>query len=376
MDQQEQVVAATETTTPSEQTAVAAVTAQLAAMEKTATDGDNGQQTPSGDAIQAAAKKPAAPMTDAFPAAEIEAAGEAKQKVGPDGKPIVPGPEEKKPQVQDGDGVTLAPELVAMAKEYGLTDAEAQAFGTPAALTAALGVFDRKIAALGREQLAAGAPPPPTPPPLPTTVPSVDPRTATPAPAATPGVGYKSKLSRDTYESDLVDEIEATGTELQQVKSQLAVVLQHLGQQVGEQARRQIASEDQQFDGAISTLPEGYKEVLGVGTAAEMDRTTEQFKNRCELYQQMQAIRAGMKAMGQAPPPQKVLFERALRSLFGGQERTIARRQVSESLQRDAAGRFIQRPAGRRTDGDSSLTPVDRAVKAVAVKLAEFGATP
>jgi hypothetical protein len=151
------------------------------------------------------------------------------------------------------------------------------------------------------------------------------------------------------------------------LETKLATVLQHFGQQ-------HAASEQTEFETSIAALPAGYKEVLGEGTAAEMDRAGEQFKNRVKLYQQVQALKRGMQATGQALPAPKVLFERAVRSLYGVQEQKITRREVAKSLQHDASGRFISRPSGRRRmSDDPGLDPVAKATAAVKEKMSTFG---
>ena len=327
-------------------------------------------KTPEEEVVVTPATAPVAkPVEEAFPAGEVPA--DKKDTVftqGPDDEGGKEAGEDTpagtaKPQGGADANAGADAELQALAKEYGLTDSEAKSFGNPGALRAAVSVIDRRFAEIGRSAFAPAGGQSQQPsfgvPPQRQQVPQGE-----EPPPPSPG---KTKLSRDKYEDELVDEFEAQAAEIHQLRQMVSGILGHVGQET-------IKSQDRAFEDELGALPAEYQEVFGVGAGAEMDQTGEQFRNRCELYQQLQAMKRGMQAMGQKVPSHKVLFKRALGSLFGVQAQTIERRKIAESLKRDEAGKFIGRPAGRTATRPTGANPTERAIHAVAAKLRDYGA--
>jgi len=176
-------------------------------------------KTPEEEVVVTPATAPVAkPVEEAFPAGEVPA--DKKDTVftqGPDDEGGKEAGEDTpagtaKPQGGADANAGADAELQALAKEYGLTDSEAKSFGNPGALRAAVSVMDRRFAEVGRQSFApSGVQQPPLTMPIPRQpVPQMGQQ-----PVSWPPPSPKTKLSRDKYEDELVDEFEAQATKFE-----------------------------------------------------------------------------------------------------------------------------------------------------------------
>lgn len=174
---------------------------------------------------------------------------------------------------------------------------------------------------------------------------------------------FKNDLDPETYDEKVVKQgghMEFLTSEVRKLRDYIEV--------------QRMQAEEQQFDTAIDALPEGYRDLFGSGRGTALDRESDHFKNRVEVFKTMQALRSGYQKLGRQVGDD-VLFKQALRASFGDKEVSIAKKQISDQLKRDQAGRFIARPTGRKLspDSDKQMSPKQRAILAVRQMLSEFG---
>ena len=256
---------------------------------------------------------------------------------------------------EGGDDKALDPAIVARMNDYGFSEAEVKSFGTVEAAQAVLAGMDRRVAAM------ATAP----------TVPA--PEAALPPAVEKTVEPYKSGLDPDEYDENVIKEIETLGNQMQQQASQMQAMQAENDRLLAERQQSSQDSRISRFDESIAKLPDVYKETFGTGESGALLRSSPAYSNREQVFQYMNAIEVGLKSIGQTPPSQDELFERALGALYSDKQQAIAQQELSARI--SATSQTIARPTHR-----GSLAALDdsgseqKAVQSVKAKLAEFEA--
>ena len=223
------------------------------------------------------------------------------------------------------DTPTFSDELLARAEKAGLTKDELADFGTPDAAQKALSLFEKKSTATGTQTTETGK----------------EAQTGT----QTDKSGFekfKVELDPDVYDPEIITTINGIN---EHYSKQFEAMQGQLVQAQGALNRQQALQFEQQFDGYIDGLGDGYKDVLGEGRGAEMDKTSETFKNRVKLLDEMETIAAGCSRTGKQVPPYNELFDKALASVFKDKQKEIVRKEISSKL---GKRQIIARPSQRR----------------------------
>lgn len=253
-------------------------------------------------------------------------------------------------------------ELIARAvEEAGFTEDEARAMSA-GQLNAAMSAFDRRLAKLARKDdaadHAAGAPD------------KGKPAGGTQdAGAGKPGADdaeFELKLDADKFDPEIVDAFNGVVGHFKAQVEQLKVSVKEL---IDRNTQAEKSVQQHRFDGMIRNLGKDWAPLFGEADADPKSKTA---KNRAQVQSEMEALRAGRAQLGLPVLSESVLFERALRSVFGDKHQSLARQHVQDQL-RNRRGQFTGRPAGRRFS-DRSTSPEKAAIRAVKSKLDEFGA--
>jgi hypothetical protein len=261
-------------------------------------------------------------------------------------------PPEEKPATakQEPEAVKADPKLdalIARARDLGLSDEDIGAFENGADLERSLRVYERRLmnsVATG-QQIAPVAQPPVT-------------QSAT-AQQLQAAVEEIPDLPGDQYDEGIVQAWGAMKSMVMQLREQNGRLYQ------GIQAQQQRES-DARFDGFISKLGEEYLDLMGKGSVDELDPQSQVMQNRKEVRQAMYSLGIGLHKLGKKIPPEKVLFERALDSVFGSKTKEIERKRLASTLKKQSK-QFIGRVTHR--EGVDSRTPQQRAIAAVQAKI-------
>jgi hypothetical protein len=222
------------------------------------------------------------------------------------------------------DAPTFSDELLARAEKLGLSKEEVADFGTEEAANKALTLFEKKSTATGTQT-------------------EQKPDSDANKNAATAAFKkYEVKLDPNVFDPEIIETVnginEHYSKQFEAMEGQLNEARQSLN-------RQQALQFEQQFDGWIKELGDGYKDVLGDGRGAEMDKKSEQFGNRVKVLDEMETIAAGFVKTGKQVPPYGELFEKALASVFKDKQKEIARKEISGKL---GKRQIIARPSQRR----------------------------
>jgi hypothetical protein len=245
-------------------------------------------------------------------------------------------------------------ELVEEAKLAGLADADIAELKDAASLRATIAVIDRQAAAIGRaapQQEPGKAPEPP--------------KQAEPAPA--PVGEFKVKLNLEDYDDNARPVVEAV-TELRALYAALAKsvapALEALPAVAALDKERSIenaARESADFDDWFNARPEGWSDLFGKGSEAEVgrDKRSAAWRNRSALAKEAYAIGNGYLQQGRSVPPIRVLCEKACRQLFGDKYVELERKRMAAA----ANGKtFIAPPQTRRDEPTSGKSAAVTAI--------------
>ena len=125
------------------------------------------------------------------------------------------------------------------------------------------------------------------------------------------------------------------------------------------QMNERVADEfENRFDGFIKEKSE-LKSILGEGRGVDLDKESQHFKNRIAVLNQMGIMAAGYRAAKKSVPQESTLFEKAVRAEFGGQsDGSSERSKISKTLER--RGKLIQqRPAGGKPSSGKTNPEAD-----------------
>jgi hypothetical protein len=266
----------------------------------------------------------------------------------PEEKPVTPAKPEATPSVPRtaDSGPAFAPELLARAREHGITAHEAKEYGDPKHLERALAHFDRSLAQrqpAAPQQQAAPVEEEPSLPDLPD--PSED------GSEWDPKLLQWAKQTRETFDRQRAEN--------KQLNSKLDQVNQHL-------QRQEIERVTAQWDGFFENVPAEFKAAVGEGSIYDIDRT-EAGDTRRRVLAVALGIQDSLQKMGQRVPSFKTLAEQALRAVVT--PTTPAETKPTEKdgkvtvdengRYHDSQGRLMAKPTARRESIDSTQTNGD-----------------
>jgi hypothetical protein len=253
--------------------------------------------------------------------------------------------------------IPFSDELLIRAGELGFTAGEVSRFGSPEALQTALDASERAILQM------LGSKKEPEPEQAAETVETFE---------------FNREKLLEKFDEEYVDFLEsnerrhfesrqALRKELADLHTQLGELKQHTESSQREIQERQAEEQQSRFDAFIDGLGEEYRDLLGSGPSKKMPPTSAEFRNRVEVWERMQALRAWHMQRGHAPEADK-LYREALHAAFGDQFQTIARKQIetTSATRRKSA---IARPAGR----EGTVDPTTKAAQRIEKFWAEHG---
>lgn len=240
----------------------------------------------------------------------------------------------------------FTPDLMARAASLGVDEQQARRFQSPEQLERALDLHERALGnmALNRQQSQGGQQPArQTPQPRPQQQPPQQPES-------------DFQLKELTLDPDEHDDVVTTINEnvtgmykhFTERLQQLEGGLRSAANYIVEQDRSQKVRE---FDRMISAKADEYGEVLGTGATNTLDTQSPQYQARAEIARTMQVLRAGYQQIGQRPPSEQTLFERAARMTLGQSSNNNGApdAETRELPPRNDRGQFTAPPTKRST---------------------------
>lgn len=245
-------------------------------------------------------------------------------------------------------------ELLKTGRDYGLSDEEIREFGSVAELERAMTYYDRRLSETGRQwqeqqyqQYQAAQQPQGQQPQQPQA------QTQTQPPRKpTSDEEFEKRiaaLKEAGYDESVIELVRDEHNKTRYLEENLTKVAQHLYQQrlteqqqqayyqqQQELAQQQAAvAEQEQFLDIVDSL--GRDDLFGTDGAS----TPEQRDNATRLFQETQAMRIGMQAIGRDPGPMSPhIVQRALRSAFPDATRKTKREEVAERVQKGSRRRM------------------------------------
>jgi len=175
---------------------------------------------------------------------------------------------------------------------------------------------------------------------------------------------FKLDLDPDLYDPDICKAMQSTAKQINGIKGALSSVVSAVRSQSNQSFERE-------FESMISGLGDSFADTLGKGSINEIGTDSQFYTNRCKLIEEMTTLAAGYAQTNKPLPESKVLFNKAINSVFGDKVKANVTKDIASQLDKRAS-QFINRPVGSK--GKSTMTPTKRAATAVAEKLREFGA--
>ncbi|OHB56128.1 MAG: hypothetical protein A2Y07_01255 [Planctomycetes bacterium GWF2_50_10] len=239
--------------------------------------------------------------------------GQEKIEDGANGKPA----KKKTPDENE-----FTDELFSRGEKAGLTRDELQEFGSPQAAEKALTLLEKRGApapAAGKTQQADGGD---------ATKPAFE--------------KFKITLDPEVFDPEILETVNGMN---EHYAKQFELVMGQLTDARQSLSKQQALQFEAQFDSWIGQLGDGYKDVLGEGNGADMDKAGDQFKNRVKVLDEMEAIAAGYSRLGKEVPAYNELFNKALGAVFKDKQKEIVRKELSSKL---GKRQIIARPSQRR----------------------------
>jgi len=219
-----------------------------------------------------------------------------------------------KPEVQPAipEPPVFDPAILRQAKEFGYSEEEAKAFGTPDNLYKALSAYNRvKMTQVEPK------------------VPEKKPETRSLKPdliALDPEIHDQTIISKfnelDGRMIKLTEENESLRTRLQETASSAAEI---------------------EFDSAVKGLGARFEKYLGTGPSKSLAPTSLEYKNRLNLAKRLAIQLDSYARLGEVPPPAEEMIHMLAEFSFGKDVKQQVREEMSDSLQKRSA-QHIQRP--------------------------------
>ena len=253
----------------------------------------------------------------------------------------------------EGDEDGFDDELISMAKQFGIPESAARAFDSPQKLSDTLLTLAE---AEDEKDNKAGS-----------------------ASAAKDDVDkeeeivpyeFKIKIPEDA-DPDLAQSLTSANQQIAEAMNKLREGSQAENQALKLQVRRleELASAqagaafEQRLDNWINHL-EGYEEVFGKGSSADLSMDSLEYENRLKLVKAAKRIDRGYKTGddGERVPSEAAILKEALGSVFSDKASSVAAKKISAKL-RSRKSQMVSRPTKRRSNSDRSGT--DKAVERV-----------
>lgn len=253
--------------------------------------------------------------------------------------------------------------LIQEAQSKGFSESDIKSFGDEAGMRAALTAFDRRMSEIGQQQpqyqqpQAPYGPQPPQQPQQPQAPqqPQVD-----PAQAFKP---FELKLDPETVDENVLSQLTAMN---QHYADQSVAMQQAIGSLVNSHQQQAFENEVSQLDNFIKSLGDEYVELFGKGSTRDMNAQSDQFQNRSRLYDSAKTIESGYMKQNMRAPSLNGLLKGGLRLGFGDKVETIARRGVTNRVNK---ARATQSHPPTRREGRPVKPGTDEAVYEAAAKV-------
>ena len=215
--------------------------------------------------------------------------------------------------------------MLARAKEIGMSDDEAKAFGTKDALGRSLAAVDRALAK--RQQQPAQAPEKPN----------------AQTPAAPDPADYSHGLTAEDFDERIVKAFDGMHNHY---KTQLDKLKSEVGQVMSVQREKELISVRERADRMFGDLDEGYHELFGKDS---YDKVTEtQLAARKEVVKHMGVLAKAYHDLGVEMPAEGELHRRAVHLLHGSKAEELARAKIGAEIEQRKS-QVTMRPTQRRT---------------------------
>ena len=135
---------------------------------------------------------------------------------------------------------------------------------------------------------------------------------------------------------------------------------------VSNQAEKAV---QQEFDGFVAELGPKYESLFGTGTTSSLTGDSSALGNRTKVLEEMNIMAKGYEASNREVPDEKVLFNRAINSLFGDELRNLDT-AARESQIAKRRGAFVGRPSSRH---GKQASPEAAAIASVRQYMEEAG---
>lgn len=280
------------------------------------TEGDSDPDEDAGDDAPAEDdKEKPEDIYDIGPDDEDESGDETKTP----GDADAPGPDEEDEE-PEADVSGFDNDLVAQARGLGFVDSEISEFGSDAGLR-------RSIALVGDRAPAA------------TDVVADDEVgrvTGSTTEGEAPGDEGKYKpfevnLADEEYDTEMVGTIKGINDHHEQ---RIEGALSRLDDLEARQEAQGAAVFQRFFDGACEDLGSDFESVVGKGPGRELSEGSTEFQNRMKIVDQMNTIDAGRQNNGLPRLEEEEVFKQAVRSVFGDEQVTFAKREIRNQARR------------------------------------------
>ncbi len=223
----------------------------------------------------------------------------------------------------------FSPELLARAREHGITASEAKEYGTPALLERAVAHMDRSLSQRRPEPQRQPEPPPPE-----------ESLELPDLPAQDGEVEWDPKLQQ--WVQATRGAFDKLASENKQLKDHIAQTNQYL-------QRQEVERITQQWDGFFEKVPDEYKAAVGEGALADLENTAAG-DLRKDVLRTFLALQQNYQQTGQRAPSFKTLADRALRAVATPAAVSDSKPKPADddARIRDAQGRFLSAPTARR----------------------------
>lgn len=250
-------------------------------------------------------------------------------------------PEEKKETSRTEE---FDADILGLAKEFGLSEAEAKSFGTVSSLEKALYLMANREEKAGKPEDNGEKPKP---------------------------FDLKVEAGEDEEEDELLKKINAAlGKAAETIRNQSESIEQLQAQAKQTQAAMFIS----RADAVMARHGGDYREEFGEGDFWDISPGSKEAENRAKVYEEMDAI-IQVNAFRKRQMSDKQLFLAAVANVFGSEKpKAKAKAELEERIAK-RRGSFIRRAPGA-SDRDTKLTGKELARQKTREKMAELGMLP